>query len=103
MSTHDVQVVARLEMSSGISHAQASFAATAGTYRIHVLGETAAGAEGGAFAVAVAPQAGGTPLVDKPGTIAADSSAPPAASVLQAQFDIAQSGDYTLGFEDYGF
>lgn len=101
--THDLQVVAKLELVSGSPTAQASFAAVAGTYRIHVLGTLDESQEGGAFAVRIAPQSGGTPLVDTAGTIAGDSSAPPATAVLQAQFDIATSGAYQLSVSDQAF
>ena len=101
--THDLQVVARLEVASGSSLAQASFVATAGTYRIHVLGTLPVDQAGGSFAVTVASQAGGAALVDTAGTIAADSSAPPSTATLEAEFDIATSGNYQLTLTDHAF
>ncbi len=102
--THDLQVVARLEIPSGSSQAQASFVTTAaGTYRIHVLGTLPADQAGGIFALSVGPQGGGAPLVDTAGTIVADSSAPPTSTVLEAEFEIPVSGNYQLAVTDHAF
>jgi hypothetical protein len=101
--THDLQVVAKLQIQSGTVQANGTFAATPGTYRIHVLGAAPAGQESGTFAVTVSPQAGGTALVDTAGTIVGDLSAPPGAAELVADFNIAATGSYDVAVTDHAF
>lgn len=105
--TRDLAKVAELEVTypaapSIPTATTASFIATPGSYRIHVLGIPAAAGAGG-FGVSVAPAAGGASVVDHADVIAAESAPAGGQSALQENFDIAQAGTYQLTVTDHAF
>ena len=105
--TRDLAIVANvaIDYAQGQLPAAAAdtFAASAGAYRIHVLGAAPADQGGGAFRVRVAAVAGGTPVVSTAGDIAAENAPPSSQSVLQARFEVSEGGTYQLAVTDHAF
>jgi hypothetical protein len=105
--THDLEIVAQVAINYVPGQlptaATDTFAASAGAYRIHVLGAAPADQGGGAFRIRVAPAAGGTSVVSTAGDIAAENAPPSSQSVLQARFDIGEGGTYQLTVTDHAF
>lgn len=104
--TRDLAVVAQFAVDYAVAPlapAIEDFAATPGSYRIHVLGISQDGAAGGGFGVSVAPKAGGPALKEHAGVIAAPAVPGSGQSALLAAFNIAQAGTYRLQLTDLAF
>lgn len=105
--TRGLQKVATLEViysagNAAPTPATATFTATAGTYRLHVLGIVADNPGAGTYAVRVAPAAGGTALLNTVVPLSANSQAANQ-SVLLTEFTVAQAGTYQLVVNDHAF
>lgn len=100
--TRDLAVVAQCDVGQ-LEAATTEFAATPGSYRIHVLGVPQNGVPGGGFGVSVAPKAGGAALKKHSAMIAAPSLPGSGQSTLQATFNVAQAGTYRLQVTDLAF
>lgn len=106
--TRDLSVVAQVDVTAVTAPqepqpATQTFAATPGTYRIHVLAIPADAAVGGGFGVSVAPAAGGVSIVDEADVVAPPSVPGSGQSALQATFTITQAGSHQLTLTDLQF
>ena len=103
----DLKVVGRAEViyptgGAAPTPASATFQATPGTYRVHVVGAARTGEPGGAFGVTVTA-ADGAAVVERAGTVAAVAAPASGKSVLQTKFDIAEAGTYEVALIDRAF
>jgi hypothetical protein len=80
------------------------FAATAGTYQVHVFGNPDASAGSGTFGVHVVSTGGSTAVLDLADAINAPAmSTDPTVSTFQTQFAVTVAGTYSVVLTDFGF
>jgi hypothetical protein len=77
--------------------------ATAGTYRLHVLGVPSQIEAAGSFGVRIAPATGGAPVLDVADAITANPQFSGNESIVTADFAIATAGNYQLTVTDQAF
>lgn len=99
---HEGESVAQVELEAGESGTD-TFAAVPGEYRIHVLGQPAAGQPAASYSVRVRNIDSGTTIVDEAGSITAAASPSDTTFVALLPVQIAATGQYSLSIVDHLF